>query len=167
MNKQTIYLAGGCYWGLEYLLQDVPGVLDTRVGFSGGGLVNATYDDVKTGATGHAETIKVDYDSEILSTSNLLNEFFRMHNPTTKNQQGNDVGTQYRSIIFYVTEDQYQDSIKTIEKVNTSGFWKDPVVTELEKFKQFYEAQEDHQDYLKKNPNGYSCHYVRDFSFTN
>jgi methionine-S-sulfoxide reductase len=90
-----------------------------------------------------------------------------MHNPTTKNQQGNDVGTQYRSIIFYVTEDQYQDSIKTIEKVNTSGFWKDPVVTEVEKFKQFYEAQEDHQDYLKKNPNGYSCHYVRDFSFTN
>jgi peptide-methionine (S)-S-oxide reductase len=167
MQKKEIYLAGGCYWGLEYLLQDLPGVLNTEVGFSGGSLENATYDDVKTGLTGHAETIYISYDEEVISLEQLLFEFFRMHNPTTKNQQGNDIGTQYRSAIFYLNDEQKQIANEVIIKVNKSGHWLDPVVTEITPFHTFYAAQLDHQDYIKKNPSGYSCHFVRDFSFTN
>ena len=167
MQKKEIYLAGGCYWGLEYLLQDLPGVLNTEVGFSGGSLENATYDDVKTGLTGHAETIYISYDEKIISLDQLLFEFFRMHNPTTKNQQGNDIGTQYRSAIFYLNDEQKQIANEVIIKVNKSGHWPDPVVTEVLPFQSFYAAQLDHQDYIKKNPSGYSCHFVRDFSFTN
>ncbi len=166
MEKKEIYLAGGCYWGLEYLLQDLDGIIETTVGFSGGTLNNATYDDVKTGETGHAETIQVIYNAEIITTEKLLFEFFRMHNPTTINQQGNDRGTQYRSAIFYVTEDQKQAIHNVISQVNASGHWQDPVVTEIHPFKSFHPAQESHQNYLKKNPNGYSCHFVRDFKFT-
>ena len=155
------------FWGLEYLLQDLPGVMDTEVGFAGGSLENATYDDVKTGLTGHAETIYITYDEEVLSLEQLLFEFFRMHNPTTQNQQGNDIGTQYRSAIFYLNDEDKKIINEVISKVNQSGHWPDPVVTDVLPFKAFYAAQLDHQDYIKKNPNGYSCHFVRDFSFTN
>ena len=165
MEKQEIYLAGGCYWGLEFLIQDIDGVIDTEVGFSGGDLVNATYEDVKTGTTGHAETIRVEYDSTKLSTQNLLFEFFRMHNPTTKNQQGNDIGTQYRSAVFYLTSHQKEDAQKAINHVNEAGHWKEAVVTEILEFNTFFAAEESHQDYIKKNPNGYSCHFTRDFKF--
>ena len=160
-TKQTLYLAGGCFWGMEELLRQIPGVLATEVGYSGGTAPNATYEIVKTGRSGHAEAMKVVFNPQQLSLRHLLFEFFRMHNPTTRNRQGNDVGTQYRSAIFYLNEEQKQVAEQVIETVDASGEWQAKVVTEVVPFNEFYTAEDYHQQYLIKHPHGYTCHYIR------
>lgn len=156
---KTAYLAGGCFWGVEELLRKIPGVLKTEVGYSGGTLENPTYNDVKEGDTGHAEAIRIDYDPAVLSYEKLLGLFFKLHDPTTLNRQGNDIGTQYRSAIFYQDDEELKTARDVIQ--DQSGFWKREITTSLEPFKKFYSAEEFHQDYLQKNPGGYTCHYWR------
>ena len=163
MNQlQTIYLAGGCYWGMEELFRVIPGVINTQVGFSGGHIANVSYREVTTGTTGHAETLMIQFNSEQVTLRHLLFEFFRLHNPTKLNQQGNDIGTQYRSVIFYCNEDQKIIAESVIDKVNESGDWGSPLVTELTPFNNFYPAEEKHQKYIMKYPDGYTCHFRRD-----
>ncbi|MDC1281459.1 peptide-methionine (S)-S-oxide reductase MsrA [Methylophilaceae bacterium] len=163
---QLAYLAGGCYWGLEELMRNIPGVIGTKVGFSGGHIKNVSYKEVGRGDTGHAESIEIQFDSQVLSYEDLLLHFFKMHNPTTLNQQGNDKGTQYRSAIFFTNEQQSEAAHKIIGIVDRSNLWGDSVKTEVEPFSAFYPAEEAHQKYLVKNPGGYSCHFVRKFDFT-
>ncbi|OGS96467.1 MAG: peptide-methionine (S)-S-oxide reductase [Gallionellales bacterium RIFCSPLOWO2_02_FULL_57_47] len=160
-TRQTAYLAGGCFWGMEELVRQIPGVLATEAGYTGGDTPDATYEQVKTGTTGHAESLEIVFDSTQLSYRHLLFEFFRMHNPTTRNRQGNDFGTQYRSAIFYVSEEQKRTAEEVIKTVESSGEWKAKVITEVVPFKEFYRAEEYHQKYLVKNPRGYTCHYIR------
>lgn len=160
-TRQTAYLAGGCFWGMEELVHQIPGVLETEVGYTGGDTPNATYEQVRTGHTGHAESLKIVFDPQKLTYRHLLFEFFRMHDPTTRNRQGNDLGTQYRSAIFYVSEEQRHTAEEVIRTVESSGEWKAKVVTEVVPFKEFYGAEEYHQKYLVKNPHGYTCHYIR------
>jgi peptide-methionine (S)-S-oxide reductase len=160
-TNQTAYLSGGCFWGMEELVRQIPGVVDTEVGYTGGATPNATYNIVKTGSSGHAESLKIVFDPKRLSYRHLLFEFFRMHNPTTRNQQGNDVGTQYRSAIFYLNEEQKHTAEEVIQTVDASGEWKAKVVTEIVPFKEFWRAEEYHQKYLVKNPGGYTCHHIR------
>lgn len=160
-DQTTAYLAGGCFWGTEELVRQIPGVLETEVGYCGGDTPNATYEQVKTGRTGHAESLKVVFDANRLSYRHLLFEFFRMHNPTTPNRQGNDIGTPYRSAIFYLDENQHNVAQQVIQTVEASGEWQAPIVTEVVPFKAFYRAEEYHQKYLEKHPGGYTCHYVR------
>ncbi|MBI3479843.1 MAG: peptide-methionine (S)-S-oxide reductase MsrA [Nitrosomonadales bacterium] len=162
-NSQTAYLAGGCFWGMEELVRGIPGVLETEVGYSGGDTPDARYEQVKTGKTGHAESLKIVFDPQQLSYRHLLFEFFRMHNPTTRNRQGNDIGTQYRSAIFYLDAAQQHTAHQVIQSVDASQDWSAPVVTEVVPFKEFFRAEEYHQKYLVKNPHGYTCHYVRRF----
>lgn len=154
---KTAYLAGGCFWGLEELFRDQPGVTDTEVGYSGGNNDNPTYEN----HPGHAEALAIHYDPDKTSYMNILDFFFRVHDPTTLNRQGNDVGDSYRSAIFYQNDEELEDAKSMIMKVNDSGLYKSPVVTSLEKFDKFYSAEDYHQDYLQKNPGGYTCHYVR------
>lgn len=154
-------LAGGCFWGMEDLLRKVPGVLETKVGYTGGTLENPTYTDVKTGQTGHAEAIEIIFDPSAVSYRKILEWFFQIHDPTTKDRQGNDRGSQYRSAIFYSGEAQKQTAEQVIADVDASGNWPGPVVTELAPATVFWEAEDFHQDYLEKYPNGYTCHYVR------
>jgi len=163
---QVAYLSGGCYWGLEELIRQIPGVLNTKVGFSGGHIKNVSYKEVTRGDTGHAESIEIEFNSKVLTYENLLFHFFKMHDPTTINQQGNDIGTQYRSAIFYTNEDQKYIAQETINIVNKSKEWVNPVITEVIAFSNFYPAEEAHQKYILKNPDGYSCHFVRKFDFT-
>lgn len=156
-EKKVIYLAGGCFWGLEQLFREQPGVLDTEVGYCGGENSDPNYDN----HPGHAETLAVTYDPSISSFLKLLDFFFRIHDPTTLNRQGNDVGSSYRSAIFYQDEAELNATQKIISKINTSKLYSGPVVTTLEPFKKFYSAEEYHQDYLRKHPGGYTCHFVR------
>lgn len=160
-QHQTAYLAGGCFWGMEELVRAIPGVLATEVGYSGGDTPNAVYEQVRTGRTGHAEALKVVFDPQLLSYRHLLFEFFRMHNPTTRNRQGNDIGTQYRSAIFYLDEQQRSTAEQVIKNVAASGEWQNEIVTDVVPFKEFYRAENYHQKYLLKNPGGYTCHFVR------
>ena len=160
-DKQTAYLAGGCFWGMEELMRQIPGVLETEVGYTGGNIPNATYEIVKTGRSGHAESLKVVFNPNQLTYRHLLFEFFRMHNPTTQNQQGNDVGTQYRSAIFYVDDEHKNIAAEVIKTVDTSGEWQAKVITVVVPFGEFYRAEEYHQKYLVKNRGGYTCHYIR------
>ncbi len=160
-NYQTAYLAGGCFWGMEELVRLIPGVLATEVGYCGGSAETATYEHVKSGKTGHAEALKVEFDATRLSYAHLLFEFFRMHNPTTRNQQGNDLGTAYRSVIFYVDAEQLATAQSVIQRVDSSQEWRAPVVTELTPYSAFYRAEHYHQKYLLKNPRGYTCHFMR------
>lgn len=155
-------LAGGCFWGMEDLLRRIPGVLDTEVGYTGGTTPDPTYEQVKTGRTGHAEAVRVVFDPEQLGYEALLGWFFRMHDPTTLNRQGNDVGPQYRSAIFYHSEEQRRIAEAVKRRVDRSGKWPRPVVTEIVPAGPFYPAEPYHQDYLVKNPGGYTCHWVRD-----
>ncbi|MGE5784609.1 MAG: bifunctional methionine sulfoxide reductase B/A protein [Myxococcales bacterium] len=156
------YLAGGCFWGMQELLRKVPGVVQTEVGYMGGTTQNPTYEDVRTGRTGFAETVRVVFDPKQLTYVDLLeNWFFRMHDPTTVNQQGNDRGTQYRSVIFVTNDEQKQQATQSIQRVQQSGRWKKPIVTQIQTAEQFYRAEDYHQDYLEKNPGGYTCHYLR------
>jgi peptide methionine sulfoxide reductase msrA/msrB len=161
-KRQTALLAGGCFWGMEDILRNIPGVVDTEVGYTGGSTPHATYRQLKTGTTGHAEAIRVVFDPERLSYEELLGTFFRMHDPTTRNRQGNDVGSQYRSAIFTLDDEQRRIAHAVKAKVEASGKWKRPIVTEIVPASDFWPAEEVHQDYLVKNPGGYTCHYLRD-----
>ena len=161
LKQQTAYLAGGCFWGMEELVRKIPGVLATEVGYSGGDTPDARYEQVKTGETGHAESMKIVFNPQQLSYRHLLFAFFRMHNPTTRNRQGNDTGTQYRSAIFYLGEEQRHTAEEVIRIVDASGDWQAKIVTEVVPFREFYRAEEYHQKYLVKNRGGYTCHYMR------
>lgn len=161
-KTETAILAGGCFWGVEEIIKKLPGVIDTEVGYTGGSTADPTYESVCRGDTGHAEALKVIFDSVRISYGELLGYFFRLHDPTTTNRQGNDVGTQYRSAIFYLSEDQKRVAEEVKKRVNRSGTWANEVVTEISPATTFYSAEEYHQDYLQKNPGGYSCHYLRD-----
>jgi len=156
-HMQTAYLAGGCFWGMEELVRQIPGVLETEVGYTGGDVPNATYEH----HTGHAEGLKIVFDPNQLSYRHLLFEFFRMHNPTTPNRQGNDVGTSYRSAIFYTGDEQKNTAKDVIRTVDASGEWGAKVVTEVVPFREFWSAEEYHQKYLVKHPGGYTCHFMR------
>jgi methionine-S-sulfoxide reductase len=160
--NETAVLAGGCFWGVEELLRDLPGVVSTRVGYTGGRAENPVYEQVKTGATGHAEAIEVVFDPAKLKYGALLDFFFRLHDPTTPNRQGNDVGTQYRSAVFWLNPAQKAEAEAAIKRAAASGRWKRPIATSVEKFSRFWPAEDYHQDYLRKNPGGYTCHYIRD-----
>jgi methionine-S-sulfoxide reductase len=160
-TNQTAYFSGGCFWGMEELVRLIPGVLDTEAGYTGGDTPDATYDIVKTGNSGHAESLKIVFYPNQLSYRHLLFEFFRMHNPTTRNQQGNDIGTQYRSAIFYLNDGQKRTAEEVIKTVDASGDWKNKVITEVVPFEEFYRAEEYHQKYLVRHPQGYTCHYMR------
>jgi peptide methionine sulfoxide reductase msrA/msrB len=164
-RTETAILAGGCFWGMEELLRKLPGVLDTEVGYTGGVVPHATYEQVKKGTTGHAEAVRVVFDPEKLSYEDLLLYFFRIHDPTTPNRQGNDIGTQYRSAIFVLNETQRRVAEAVKDRVNRSGAWKRPVVTEIVLAGEFWPAEEYHQDYLQKHPGGYTCHYERPLRF--
>ena len=161
--REVAVLAGGCFWGVEEIIRAVPGVLDTEVGYTGGWLENPTYHDTHDSKSGHAEAIRVTFDPRVLSYESLLeNWFFRLHDPTTLNQQGNDVGTQYRSAIFYNSGEQRATAEVVKARVDASGKWKRPVVTEIAEASTWYPAEGYHQDYLQKNPGGYTCHWLRD-----
>jgi len=161
-TSETALLAGGCFWGMEDILRKQPGVLDTEVGYTGGTLANPTYNDMKTGTTGHAEALRIVFDPAKTSYGALLDVFFKMHDPTTKNRQGNDLGSQYRSAIFYTSEAQKAEAERAIERAQKSGRWKRPIVTEVTPASTFWPAEGYHQDYLVRNPNGYTCHFLRD-----
>ncbi|MDQ3281931.1 MAG: bifunctional methionine sulfoxide reductase B/A protein [Acidobacteriota bacterium] len=154
-------LAGGCFWGVEDLIRKLPGVIDTEVGYTGGNVANATYQNHE----GHAEAVKITYDPSKISYEDILEFFFKMHDPTTLNRQGNDMGTSYRSAIFYHDDEQRQAAERVKAKVDKSGAWKRPVVTEIVPAKEWWTAEGYHQDYLVKNPGGYTCHYVRNVKF--
>lgn len=161
---QTAILAGGCFWGMQDLLRGIDGVVQTRVGYCGGNQPNATYEDVKAGDTGHAEAVKVVFDPTRITFSQLLTDwFFRMHDPTTLNRQGNDIGTSYRSTIFYLDAAQEREAHAAIRSVQEAGYWKAPIVTTVEPVRNWSDAEEYHQDYLRKNPGGYTCHWLRDW----
>lgn len=157
MTTERAVLAGGCFWGMQDLIRKLPGVVDTRVGYTGGDVENATYRNHGT----HAEGIEVVFDPERTSYRELLEFFFQVHDPTTLNRQGNDIGLSYRSAIYYVDEGQRKVAEDTIADVDASGLWPGPVVTEVEPAGAFWEAEEEHQDYLEKYPNGYTCHFPR------
>jgi methionine-S-sulfoxide reductase len=162
-TKQEIAtLAGGCFWGVEELFRELPGVVETTVGYTGGSVASPTYEKVKRGDTGHAEAIQIVFDPGRISYEAILRYFFRLHDPTTKNRQGNDVGSQYRSAIFTHDDEQRRVAEAVRSEVDRSGKWKRPVVTEIVASKPFYPAEEYHQKYLRKNPGGYTCHYLRD-----
>jgi len=156
MTERAV-LAGGCFWGMQDLIGKLPGVIDTRVGYTGGDVPNATYRNHGT----HAEGIEINFDPEIISYRRILEFFFQIHDPTTKNRQGNDRGTGYRSAIYYVDDAQKRVAEDTIADVEASGLWPGKVVTEIEPVGDFWEAEPVHQDYLQKYPNGYTCHYPR------
>ena len=155
MTKKAIF-AGGCFWGLEDLIRKQPGVLDTTVGYTGGRVNNPTYENHE----GHAEALEIAYDDQKTSYKKLLDFFFQIHNPTTLNQQGNDLGTSYRSAIFYANDEEKKEAENFIKIVNDSKRWKNPVVTTLEPLDKFHPAEDYHQDYLEKNPGGYTCHAI-------
>lgn len=159
---ETAILAGGCFWGMQDILRKVPGVLKTDVGYAGGTTSSPTYSDVSSGTTGHAEAVRILFDPARLSYEDLLEKwFFRMHDPTTKNRQHNDVGTQYRSAIFVLNAKQREVAKQAIVHAQASGRWKSPIVTQIEEAGPFTLAEEYHQDYLAKHPGGYTCHYLR------
>jgi methionine-S-sulfoxide reductase len=160
---ERIILGSGCFWGAQDILRKIPGVLRTEVGYAGGQIENAKYSQVKTGQTGHAESVLVEFDPKTVSLENILDVFFRMHDPTTSDRQGNDIGSQYRSVIFYFTPEQKDIAQQKIQEIENKGFWKRPLVTEVTAYTNYYPAEDYHQDYLIKNPGGYSCHFLRDF----
>ncbi len=155
-------LAGGCFWGMEEIIRSIDGVIDTEVGYTGGHVKNPDYQVVSSKKSGHAEAVRIVFDPEKLGYEEILGYFFRMHDPTTVNRQGNDIGTSYRSAIFYQDERQREIAERVKAEVDRSGKWKEPIVTEITKAGPFYSAEDYHQDYLVKNPNGYTCHYLRD-----
>ncbi len=161
-RTEVATLAGGCFWGVEHLMRELDGVLDTEVGYTGGTTENPTYGQVCTGRTGHAEAVRVVFDPDRVSYEEVLRYFFRIHDPTTKNRQHNDVGTQYRSAIFVHSEAQRRIAERVRAEVEASGDWTRPVVTEIVPAGPFWPAEEEHQDYLVKHPNGYNCHFLRE-----
>ena len=156
-NTETAILAGGCFWGMQDLIRRMPGMVSTRVGYSGGDVPNATYRNHGT----HAEAIELVFDPSKLSYRQILEFFFQIHDPSTKNRQGNDTGMSYRSAIYYTSDEQKKVAEETILDVNASGLWPGKAVTELAPAGDFWEAEAEHQDYLERIPNGYTCHYIR------
>ena len=157
MKTERAVLAGGCFWGMQDLIRKKPGVISTRVGYSGGDVKNATYRNHGT----HAEAIEINFDPAAISYRELLEFFFQIHDPTTRDRQGNDLGASYRSAIFYTTPEQEKVAEDTIDDVNASGLWPGKVVTQVAPAGDFWEAEPEHQDYLEKYPNGYTCHFPR------
>lgn len=157
MKTERAVLAGGCFWGMQELIRALPGVVETRVGYTGGDVANATYRRYGT----HAEAIEVLFDPDRLSYRDLLKFFFQIHDPSTPDRQGNDLGASYRSAIFYVNDEQRQIAADTIADVDVSGLWPGQVVTQVRAAGPFWEAEPEHQDYLQRNPDGYTCHFVR------
>jgi len=151
-------LAGGCFWGMQDLLRKRPGITSTRVGYTGGEVVNATYRNHGN----HAEAIEIMFDNSVISYRHILEFFFQIHDPSTPNRQGNDRGTSYRSAIFYTSQQQYEEAVNVISAVDQSGLWPGKVVTDLEPAGDFWQAEPEHQDYLEKHPHGYTCHYPRE-----
>jgi peptide-methionine (S)-S-oxide reductase len=157
MTNETAVLAGGCFWGVQDLIRKQPGVISTRVGYTGGDNANPTYRN----HPGHAEALEIVFDPEQISYRTLLEFFFQIHDPSTKNRQGNDIGTSYRSAIFYASDEQRAVAEDTIADVNAAGLWPGKVVTEVTPAVEFWQAEPEHQDYLERYPNGYTCHYIR------
>ena len=157
MSNERAVLAGGCFWGMQDLIRKLPGVVSTRVGYSGGDVPNATYRNHGT----HAESIEVIFDPARMEFRDLLEFFFQMHDPSTENRQGNDIGASYRSAIFYTSPEQKRVAEDTIADVDASGLWPGKVVTQVEPVGEFWEAEPEHQDYLERLPDGYTCHFVR------
>mgnify|MGYP003575905505 CR=1 FL=1 len=157
MTNQMAILAGGCFWGVEELIRALPGVIKTRVGYTGGDVPNATYRNHGT----HAEAIKIEFDPNQISYRQILEFFFTLHDPTTLNRQGNDIGTSYRSAIFYLNDDQKKTATELIAELTAANVYKKPIVTEVTAASDFWDAEEEHQDYLQKHPYGYTCHFVR------
>jgi peptide-methionine (S)-S-oxide reductase len=156
-GTERAVLAGGCFWGVQELLRKMPGVVSTRVGYSGGDVANATYRNHGT----HAEAVEIVFDPAKTSYRDLLEFFFQVHDPSTANRQGNDVGASYRSAIYYTTPEQRETALETIVDVEASGLWPGKVVTEVAPAGDFWEAEPEHQDYLQRYPTGYTCHFVR------
>lgn len=156
-NIEKAVLAGGCFWGMQDLIRKLDGVLGTRVGYCGGDIPDATYKNHGT----HAEAIEIVFDSDILTYKNLLYFFFQIHDPTTINRQGNDIGTSYRSAIFYKDSEQENIAHSVIQEIEASGKWPGKIMTEISQLKEFWEAEPEHQDYLQKYPDGYTCHFIR------
>lgn len=157
MQTERAVLAGGCFWGMQDLIRKMPGVQSTRVGYTGGDVQNATYRNHGT----HAEGIEIYFDPSVISYRRILEFFFQIHDPTTPKRQGNDVGMSYRSAIYFTSEVQRLEATKTISDVNASGLWPSKVVTELDPVRDFWEAEPEHQDYLLRQPDGYTCHFIR------
>ncbi len=157
VKTETAILAGGCFWGMQELIRKQPGVISTRVGYSGGDVPNATYRNHGT----HAESIEIRFDPNIITYRAVLEFFFQIHDPTTPNRQGNDIGASYRSAIFYLSDEQRRIAEETIADADASGIWPGKVVTELEPAGDFWEAEPEHQDYLQRYPAGYTCHFIR------
>jgi peptide-methionine (S)-S-oxide reductase len=160
-NIETIILAGGCFWGVEELFRQVEGVIDTEVGYTGGTIENPNYEIVSGGLSGHAESVKIIFDNKKISLEKILKFFFTIHDPTQLNRQQNDIGTQYRSEIFYQNSDQEQVAKKIIKLAEESGLFPSKIQTKISVFTKFYPAEKYHQDYLVKNPKGYTCHFIR------
>jgi len=156
--SEIAILAGGCFWGMQDLIRKLPGIEETRVGYSGGDVPHATYQNLGT----HAEAIDITFDPGVISYRRLLEFFFQIHDPTTVNQPGNDRGTSYRSAIFYTSDQQQEIALDTIEDVNASEIWPSEVVTKVAQASDFWEGEPEHQDYLEKVPHGYTCHFIRD-----
>ena len=157
MQYEKAILAGGCFWGMQELIRKLPGVVSTRVGYTGGEVPNATYRNHGD----HAEAVEILFDPLKISYRKLLEFFFQIHDPTTLNRQGNDIGRSYRSEIFYVTDEQREVALQTIKDIDSSGVWPNKVVTSVTKASEFWEAEPEHQDYLQRYPNGYTCHFIR------
>ncbi len=157
MAQERAVLAGGCFWGMQDLIRNIPGVLATRVGYTGGDVANATYQNHGT----HAEAIEILFDRDVISYRKILEVFFQIHDPTTKDRQGNDRGPSYRSAIYTVDEVQHQEALRTIADVNASGLWPGRVVTEVAPARAFWQAEPEHQDYLERFAQGYTCHFLR------
>ena len=159
-NIEVATIGGGCFWCVEAIFERVEGVLSVESGYSGGTTENPTYKEVTTGTTGHAEVVQISYDPSVVEFARLLEIFFRTHDPTTLNRQGADVGSQYRSVIFYHTEDQHQVAERIVKELDGAGIWPDPVVTSIEPFTGFYSAEDYHQEYFMNNPNQGYCRVV-------
>ncbi len=157
MSLEKALLAGGCFWGMQELIRKLPGVVNTRVGYTGGDVPNATYRNHGN----HAEAIEIEFDNQLTSYRDILAFFFQIHDPSTPNRQGNDRGSSYRSEIFYLNDAQKQTAQEMIDKVNASGRWPGPVVTRVSPAGDFWEAEPEHQDYLQQHPGGYTCHFPR------
>ncbi len=161
MAHEKALLGAGCFWGVEHILRTIPGIVATEVGYAGGTTKNPTYQEVCSGATNHAEVVLVEFDPAIISYEGVLDVFFRLHDPTTLNRQHNDIGTQYRSVIFTYSPEQQEKARQFIQKVDASHVFKNPVVTQVMAAPEYFSAETYHQDYLIKNPTGYMCHILR------
>lgn len=162
MQTQKALLGAGCFWGVEQILRNIPGIVSTEVGYSGGHSKNPTYQEVCTGTTDHAEVVLVEFNPEVITFEGVLDLFFRLHDPTTLNRQHNDVGTQYRSVIFTYNDDQKERAQRFIADLESKKTFAKPIVTQVLPCSEFFSAEEYHQDYLIKNPTGYMCHILRD-----